>query len=478
MSTLELAGLWSSQRIHKKMIRSLLRTRTTFFDENPSGRLINRVMGEFAAIRLGGPMQLADALHSSTELFCMMIIVALVNPLPALGIIPILCFYLYFQTRYAPMLGHLRELISQADGDVLHRETDLIEGRNIYRQYNREDHLLSRVHDSYKRKLNLQLFRGKLQSWGGLWRGAASAVFSISVYGFVIAGIYNESLSLALAGVIITVLFGLEKNILSVSLSTTSLSRTTAHIRRIYEFIDLPNEMDEEKDIKKGRVNEAPQAGDIEFCHFSMSYRKDSAPILENLSLTIPLGKHVGIVGRTGSGKSSLIQSLLRMVYVNSGDIKIAGRSIYDYDTENYRQLFGVVPQDPYLFKGSVRFNLTGSNEAIVDSKLQTILNKLGLSVDLDEQVQEGGKNLSLGQRQLMSLGRILASNRQIIILDEPTSSIDIHSDTQIQRIIKEEFVGCTVITVAHRTGTLKDADMIFEIDNGAAKEITLEQFT
>ncbi|WP_274602145.1 ATP-binding cassette domain-containing protein [Vibrio sp. S9_S30] len=209
-----------------------------------------------------------------------------------------------------------------------------------------------------------------------------------------------------------------------------------------------------------------------------MSYRKDSAPILENLSLTIPLGKHVGIVGRTGSGKSSLIQSLLRMVYVNSGDIKIAGRSIYDYDTENYRQLFGVVPQDPYLFKGSVRFNLTGSNEAIVDSKLQTILNKLGLSVDLDEQVQEGGKNLSLGQRQLMSLGRILASNRQIIILDEPTSSIDIHSDTQIQRIIKEEFVGCTVITVAHRTGTLKDADMIFEIDNGAAKEITLEQFT
>ena len=133
----------------------------------------------------------------------------------------------------------------------------------------------------------------------------------------------------------------------------------------------------------------ATLAGDIVFDHYSMSYRPETPMILDRLSVTIPAGRKVGIVGRTGAGKSSLMQALFRMVYHQGGDVQIGGESIFGLDVNVLRGHFGVVPQDPYLFMGDIRFNLKGDLE-VTDEEMKSVLKTVGLDVDLDAQVLEG----------------------------------------------------------------------------------------
>ena len=470
LTTLELFGLWSSQDIHRKMIKGLMGVRTTFFDENPSGRLINRIVGEYATVRLNGVMQIADTLHTSTELFCMVLIVALGDPRPALAIIPILWFYLFFQSRFAPMVKRLRELIAIASGEIMHRETDLIEGRDIFSFYGRQKNLLDRVYQSYIDRVNLEIFRGRLMGWGVLWRGVASSIFAILVYFFTTIGLIDGAISQALAAVIISVLFGLEGNILWVSIATTNLSNTATHVRRIYNYSDLlPEHMEEKKDptIQPSKLIKAYKNSSIQFENYSMSYRPGGPLILKNINLEIPYGAHIGIVGRTGSGKSSLIQALMRMVYVADGDIKFGRHSIYDLEIQEYRSLFGLVPQDPYLFSGTVRSTLTSIAENVEKKKIKEILKCLNASLQIDDIIEEGGKNLSVGQRQLLALGRVLLAKRPYIILDEPTSAIDNATDKIIQNFVREKFEKCTVITIAHRKESFVNCDLIVELEDG-----------
>ena len=160
------------------------------------------------------------------------------------------------------------------------------------------------------------------------------------------------------------------------------------------------------------------------FDHFTMSYREDTPAILNDLNLTIPQGKKVGIIGRTGAGKSSIMQSLFRMVYHQAGDIRIGGDSIYGISVSSLRQHFGVVPQDPYLFMGTIRFNLQGDKQGVSDDNMRAALATVGLDLDLDAKVSEGGKDYSVGERQLLCLARLVLLDKQYILMDEPTSSL------------------------------------------------------
>jgi ABC-type multidrug transport system fused ATPase/permease subunit len=198
-----------------------------------------------------------------------------------------------------------------------------------------------------------------------------------------------------------------------------------------------------------------------------MSYRPDLPLILDRLSLTVPVGRKVGIVGRTGAGKSSLMQSLFRMVYHQGGDIRIGGQSIFGLDIHCVRRQFGVVPQDPYLFSGTVRFNLLGDLTDVADDRLESILATVGLDVDLDATVLEGGKDYSVGERQLLCIARLILLDKQYILMDEPTSSLDRKTDEKIQRLMRTVLADKTVITIAHRLESLVHYDLILEMASG-----------
>jgi len=464
----ELSGQWSAQRLHRDMMKSVSGVRTTFFDENPSGRLINRLLGDYGMLRLEGVMSLGDTANGLAEVLCVGLLIMLANPTAGLMIIPVVLLYVALQAQLAPMMSHARELRAVKIGDALHRETDLIEGRTIFTLYNKQKNLLDRIHKAFGASMNIQLFYARLMGWGMLWMGLISAIYAVLVYVFLVYGLHAGLISTTLAAVVITAVFNLNSLFFGLAWDMSFLGETASHARRAFFMIDLPDETTEEstllpvatrRDVKLG--------GDIHFERYSMSYRKDTPLILDDLTLTIPAGKKVGIVGRTGAGKSSLMQALFRMVHHRHGDIAIGGESILGVDIHKVRHYFGVVPQDPYLFSGTIRFNLVGAMTDIPDDRLHAVMKTVELDVNLDANVLEGGKDYSVGERQILCIARLILLDKSCILMDEPTSSLDRKTDEMIQNLIDNTLANRTVITIAHRLESLEHYDLIVEMGAG-----------
>lgn len=465
----ELSGQWSTQELQAQMMKSISGVRTTFFDENPSGRLINRLLGDYGMLRLEGVMSIGDTTNGLAEVLCVGLLIMVADPIAGLLIVPVVLLYVTLQMQLAPMMSHARELRAVKIGEALHRETDLIEGRSIFTLYNKQSNLLARIHQAFGNSMNIQLFYCKLMSWGMLWMGLISAGYAVIVYTFLVYGLHNGTITAAVAAVVITAVFNLNNLFFGLSWDMSFLGETASHARRAFFMIDLPHETTQESvvhEVIKAETN-ARLSGDIRFDNYTMSYRKDLPAILSNLNLVIPYGKKVGIVGRTGAGKSSLMQALFRMVYLQSGDISIGGRSVFSVDVNCLRSHFGVVPQDPYLFAGTVRFNLVGELTHLSDADLQQALNTVGLEIDLDASVLEGGKDYSVGERQLLCLARLMLLDKQYILMDEPTSSLDRRTDERIQWLLGTALADKTVITIAHRLESLEHYDLIIELSEG-----------
>jgi ABC-type multidrug transport system fused ATPase/permease subunit len=464
----ELCGQWSTQGIHADMMASVSNVRTTFFDENPSGRLINRLLGDYGMLRLEGVMSLGDTANGLAEVLCVGLLIMLANPVAGLLIIPVVMLYVALQMQLAPMMSHARELRAVRIGEALHRETDLIEGRTIFTLYGKQKNLLDRIHRAYGDSMNIQLFYARLMGWGMLWMGAISAGYAIIVYGFLIYGLHGGLISTGLAAVIITAVFNLNSTFFGLAWDMSFLGETASHARRAFFMIDLPDQITQESRLHPvAGSTQQNLSGDIRFEEYSMSYRAGQSLILDGLTLTIPYGQKVGIMGRTGAGKSSLMQALFRMVYHQGGDIRIGDVSIFDVDIHCLRRHFGVVPQDPYLFSGTIRFNLVGELTRIPDERLAEVLTSVGLDLDLDARVLEGGRDYSVGERQLLCIARLILLDKQYILMDEPTSALDRRTDDQMQRLMSTALADRTVITIAHRLESLERYDLILELADG-----------
>jgi ATP-binding cassette subfamily C (CFTR/MRP) protein 1 len=235
----------------------------------------------------------------------------------------------------------------------------------------------------------------------------------------------------------------------------------------VFEFVDLPTEEAEEgRRITTSPPWTFPEEGDIHFADYTMSYRIDTPIILNRINFRIPLGSKTALVGRTGSGKTSVIQALLRMVYLQEGDIRIGGRSIFDVDVRVLRKMFGVVPQNPYLFAGTIRSNLDRGGTLSTDT-LEKAIQVVGVNFSLNHAVTEGGQNLSVGERQLVCLARVIAADRKIILMDEPTSGLDPETDARISMILRTALKNKTVLTIAHRKESLGMYDQVIEMQAG-----------
>ena len=224
-----------------------------------------------------------------------------------------------------------------------------------------------------------------------------------------------------------------------------------------------------------------PWEGNVKFKDVSVRYNPVSPLVLNNVSIDVPAGTTLGVVGRTGSGKSSLLLSLFRILEIEGkGSISIDGIDIRAVSLANLRDSLSIIPQDPVLFAGTLFFNLDASEKAPREKAWEAIrkaspeLANLFESGDgLDTIISEGGKNLSVGQRQLICLARALLRESKILVLDEATSSVDSKTDAQVQATIREQFVekGVTVITVAHRLDTVLGYDKIVVLGAGRILE-------
>jgi ATP-binding cassette, subfamily C (CFTR/MRP), member 1 len=234
-----------------------------------------------------------------------------------------------------------------------------------------------------------------------------------------------------------------------------------------------------------------PEKGDIVLKNLQMRYRADTPLVLKGLTVSISGGERIGVVGRTGSGKSSLLLTLLRLVEPNLDEgtkeayeapITIDGVDTLRIGLRELRSRLGIIPQNPVLFSGTIRSNIDPFS-TYSDEQIWTALERCGLKEAVDAMpgqllaaVSEYGANLSAGSRQMLVLGRALLRQCKVLLLDEATSSVDMETDREIQRTLREAFPGCTVLTIAHRINTIMDSDKILVMKDGVAAEFASPQ--
>lgn len=253
--------------------------------------------------------------------------------------------------------------------------------------------------------------------------------------------------------------------------TTLSLQLLT-NVERVQEYtrLETENEID-----RKPSSADWPKTGNLRLTKMSLRYQKEAQPTLVNLSMEIESGWKVGIVGRTGAGKSSLIAALFRMAIIE-GSIILDGIDTATIALQYLRSRISIIPQDPVLFSASIRSNLDPFDQ-FTDDELWKSLEAVELKSAipaLDHMVTESGANFSIGQRQLICLARAILRKDRVLVLDEATANVDPQTDGLIQRTIRERFVDSTVLTIAHRLRTVMDSDRILVMDAGQITEFDL----
>jgi ATP-binding cassette subfamily C (CFTR/MRP) protein 1 len=403
-----------------------------------------------------------------------------------------LIFYLKEQSFFTISYRELKRLDSVSRSPIYALLGESVDGVAVIRAFAAQKSLLCRLTDMLDIQQHAYFLTCAAQSWLAV---RLELIGTLIVTFAALSAVLEHTRSGAdgtfagLAGLSISYALSVTQSLNWSVRMASDMEANMVAVERVEEYSNIQSEGLRSTPVDAKLPQVWPPKGAIEFTEVRLRYRPGLPFVLKGLNLTIPPGSKIGVVGRTGAGKSTLMIALMRIVDVTEGTIKIDGTDISEIGLARLRRTLAVIPQDPVLFSGSVRSNLDPFHE-YEDDALLDILDRVGLYArsrtsstqslpslgqicirTLTDVIAEGGINFSVGQRQLLVIARALLRGAKIVIMDEATAAVDAGTDAAIQKVIRTEFTEATCITVAHRINTILDSDYILVMSDGKAEE-------
>uniref|UniRef100_A0A096MFK9 ATP-binding cassette sub-family C member 10 n=1 Tax=Poecilia formosa TaxID=48698 RepID=A0A096MFK9_POEFO len=464
----------AAHAIHNRLLDRVLQATVTFFDVTPLGRILNRFSSDLYSVDDSLPFILNILLANVFGLLGMLVVISYGLPWVLVPLLPLALLYYRTQNFYRHTSRELKRLCSLTLSPIYSHFSETITGLGTIRA----SCSAARFREENSRRLEqnqrclfvsnaaMQWLDIRLQLIGvAVVTGLGAIAVIQHQYSVVDPGLLGLSLSYALS--ITQLLSGLIFSFTQTEMQLVSVERTEEYAT---ELPTEPQQLDAQLPAAW------PQHGRLEFCDVVLAYREGLPNALDGVSLAVRPGEKIGIVGRTGSGKSTMFLALFRMVELNRGKILLDQLDVSAVGVAQLRSRLAIIPQDPFLFSGTVRDNLDPC-ERHEDQQLLDVLDQCHLSAavsrmgGLDAEVGERGKFFSAGQRQLLCLARALLTQAKVLCIDEATASVDQKTDKLLQQTIREKFQDKTVLTIAHRINTIMDCDRVLVMHAGKVVE-------
>ncbi|KAJ5602624.1 hypothetical protein N7537_005580 [Penicillium hordei] len=505
-------SLHASWKIHDRLLGAVMHAKFRFFDSTPLGQLMNRFSKDVESVDQEVAPVAIGMLHSLASVVMIVILISWITPGFLIAGVFITLVYTALGAVYLNSSRDLKRLESVQRSPLYQQFGETLNGIVTIRAYGDGPRFMVDNHRRINAYNRPHIYLWASNRWLALrvdWTGALVSFFSAT---FVLLNV--GTIDAGAAGLSLTYAVTFTENVLWLVRLYSEVQQNMNSVERVREYLDVDQEA--APVIEESRPgSDWPSQGAVEFNNYTTRYRSDLDPVLKEVSFSVKAGEKVGIVGRTGAGKSSLALALFRGLEAEKGQIIIDGVDIGSIGLRDLRESITIVPQDPTLFTGTLRSNLDPfglfSDEQIftalrrvhligsnisgtatpttassltatesnananangngVSSSAVTVIDNKNVFNNLDSQVSESGSNLSQGQRQLLCLARALLKNPRVLMMDEATASIDYATDAKIQETLRE-LSSSTIITIAHRLQTIIDYDKVLVLDHGRVIE-------
>lgn len=456
----------ASKRLFKRVVTKVSMTTFRYYDITPVGRLMNRLTSDMGTVDRGIPDILLGCLWNMIIWVSAVAIIAFVSPLFLIAVVLLTLTFVLIFLRFISASQSLRRLEMVSLTPLMSNFGALLEGLMTVRAFGAQKQFQDRIIVTTDAFQQMDHFYWSLQAWLMLRFDVLSALSTLAL---TLLAIFS-SLTPGLTAFVLIAANRFVSATHTVCKAYGNLQLDFVAVERVIELLHLGEE-------DPGHID--PPASwptmkdDIVFEKVTMRYAPHMEPALKDLSLEIPGGSSTAVIGRTGSGKTTMAMALLGTTPPSSGRILIGGVDISKVDKHALRSRITFLAQDPVLFPGTLRQNLDPTEEHS-DSECATVLDRVcgTYGFTLDTEIDSGGKNLSQGQRQLVGLARAILRRSNIVIMDEATASIDRETSWEIQRVLKEELKGSTVITIAHRPSAVRGADLCIKLAGGRLEKM------
>ncbi|KAI9222621.1 hypothetical protein BC828DRAFT_365051 [Blastocladiella britannica] len=471
--TMVIMSIRASRTFHTSLVERVLHAPMSWYDVVPAGRIVNRFSSDIDMLDLQIPLGMLNFTFGFGAILSTLVIMGITSPW-VLVVMPFGTVYLYVIARfYLNASRELQRMASATKAPVYQKFEETLQGLVSIRAFQVENQFTADMAAAIDRNTRPAYLTPSLNRWLMVNSSILSSFF---ILGIGLIAVFMRGSTLAgLIGLGLTQAQQLTWTFRHFVMSLCDMETKMVAVERIRQYSQVPQEAPVETDLVTDA--EWPATGQLEFNAYSTTYREGLDPVLRGVSIAIPAGCKVGVVGRTGAGKSSLTLALFRIIEALDGSITLDGVDIAKVGLRQLRSQLCIIPQDPMLFEGTIRDNLDPLNQHD-DAALWRALELAnmseyvsGLDGKLLGEVAHGGSNFSAGQKQLVTLASAILRKRKIVIFDEATSATDAETDAVVQRTIRQEFADCTILTIAHRINTIRDSDRILVLDKGQVAE-------